>query len=199
MIGLMQTKDTLRANYKNLRKEVQNKAELEEKVRFLLFSRIMMHRFTAIHIYLSTPEELGTSSFIQTLLRDFSPEIYVPKVLPNNELQHVHYKPGMIINTSKWDIPEPSDEGISSKAFFNKFETEDILIICPLLAFDKEGQRLGYGGGYYDRFLANKTQKTTVIGLSFFEVLEQNIPETHHLDIKLDFCVSPARVYTFKK
>jgi 5-formyltetrahydrofolate cyclo-ligase len=69
------------------------------------------------------------------------------------------------------------------------------MVIVPLLAFDKKGYRVGYGKGFYDRFLANiETQK---VGLSFFEPIEE-INDVHLNDIRLDQCITPNGIINFK-
>ena len=71
------------------------------------------------------------------------------------------------------------------------------VIFIPLLAYDRIGNRVGYGKGYYDRFLTKCEAKTILIGLSFFTPEEVITPEA--TDIPLNFCVTPHNIYTFKK
>ena len=66
----------------------------------------------------------------------------------------------------------------------------------PLLVCDKKGNRIGYGKGFYDNFLADCKPETIKIGLSFFEV-ENNEFSILETDIPLNFCVTPDKVYTF--
>jgi 5-formyltetrahydrofolate cyclo-ligase len=92
-------------------------------------------------------------------------------------------------------IQEPvSGDSLEAKAFFEKYKKEDILVIVPLLAFDKKGHRVGYGKGFYDKFLEHKTTDTTTVGLSFFEA-EDPFVDTQSHDISLDFVVTPSRIY----
>ena len=70
------------------------------------------------------------------------------------------------------------------------------MIFVPLLAYDRIGNRVGYGKGYYDRFLAKCEAKTIFIGLSFFTPEAVITPE--ETDIPLNFCVTPNNIYTFK-
>ncbi|MFM8832750.1 MAG: 5-formyltetrahydrofolate cyclo-ligase, partial [Cytophagales bacterium] len=73
----------------------------------------------------------------------------------------------------------------------NMVYTPDIdLVLVPLLAFDKEGHRVGYGKGYYDRFLKGCKSSCKKIGLSFFNAVEK-ISETTSLDFKLDDVIVP--------
>ena len=82
------------------------------------------------------------------------------------------------------------------EAFFEKYKTEDILIFVPLLAFDKFGNRVGYGKGFYDVFLSECRPDTLKIGFSFFEA-EVEIEDVFEKDIKLDYCITPKAVYKF--
>ena len=69
-------------------------------------------------------------------------------------------------------------------------------VLVPLLAFDVNGNRVGYGKGYFDRFLATCRPQTIKIGCSFFEA-EPEIADIDHHDIPLDYCITPLRSYTF--
>ena len=66
----------------------------------------------------------------------------------------------------------------------------------PLLAFDSIGHRIGYGKGFYDRFLNNCNTNAIKIGLSFFEAENENFDASEN-DIRLDYCVTPNRVFQF--
>jgi 5-formyltetrahydrofolate cyclo-ligase len=95
------------------------------------------------------------------------------------------YRPGDALRTVQWGIQEPHDTA--------ELLVPDVLLV-PLLAFDRAGHRLGYGGGYYDRTLAALRQRRSVIavGLAFDE---QEVDAVPHLDYdeRLDWVVTPAR------
>ena len=117
----------------------------------------------------------------------------------NIVLSKSNFKTGLITNylltdntkiiKNSWNIPEPVD-GIEIKN--NKIE----VIFVPLLAFDKQGHRVGYGKGFYDTFLKSCNPKTIKIGLSFFEA-EPKIENITEYDIPLDYCVTPDKFYSF--
>jgi 5-formyltetrahydrofolate cyclo-ligase len=94
-----------------------------------------------------------------------------------------------LFTTNKYGIEEPVD-GI------DMFPTEIDLIIVPLLCFDKKGNRVGYGMGYYDRFLKLCRKDCLKIGFSYFDPIEQ-IEDTNKFDIKLDYCITPEAIYQF--
>jgi 5-formyltetrahydrofolate cyclo-ligase len=70
------------------------------------------------------------------------------------------------------------------------------VIIVPLLAFDKNGNRVGYGKGYYDRFLKETDPGCIKIGLSYFPPVER-IDDAGDFDVPLDLCITPEEVYVF--
>lgn len=90
---------------------------------------------------------------------------------------------------SKYGIPEPID-GIEVPA--NKID----VVFVPLLAYDNKGHRVGYGKGFYDRFLMECRPDVIKIGLSFFNPEDEAIP-VNNTDIPLDYCVTPEKIYYF--
>ncbi len=70
------------------------------------------------------------------------------------------------------------------------------VVFVPLLAFDKQGYRVGYGKGYYDRFLASCREDVIAIGFSFFEPIDK-IEDTDMFDIPLNYCIGPNQLYEF--
>ncbi|MCP9756729.1 5-formyltetrahydrofolate cyclo-ligase [Lacihabitans sp. CCS-44] len=194
------TKAEIRKIYKDKRKAltVEQCEKFNKKIHDLVFSRLAIHRYSPIHLFLPIlrNNEPNTHLIINTLRKDFAPDLYISKSLENGELVHVKYEVSTILETNAWGIEEPKDltESLSSEAFFEKYKTEDILIFVPLLAFDKKGNRVGYGKGYYDKFLQFATQDTTIVGLSIFEPVEL-IEDTDAFDIKINFCVTPERVW----
>ena len=93
-----------------------------------------------------------------------------------------------VFEKSKMGIDEPVD-GLPM------FPEEIDLIIVPLLAFDEEGNRVGYGKGYYDKFLKECRKDVVKIGFSFFEA--EKIDDVKNYDIKLDYCITPNKIYQF--
>lgn len=94
-----------------------------------------------------------------------------------------------IFKVNKFGIEEPID-GI------DMFQTEIDMVIVPLLSFDKKGNRVGYGKGYYDRFLKNCRRDCIKIGFSYFEPVDQ-IDDIDKFDVKLNFGITPESIYQF--
>jgi 5-formyltetrahydrofolate cyclo-ligase len=70
------------------------------------------------------------------------------------------------------------------------------VVFVPLLAFDTRGFRVGYGKGYYDKYLARCRTNTIKIGFSFFEAVEY-IEDIDDFDVPLNYCITPHRIYEF--
>ncbi len=113
-------------------------------------------------------------------------KISIPKILKNNQMNFYEwsFKDPLTINT--FGIPEPTSE---------KMVYPDILLI-PLLAFDNDLHRLGYGGGYYDRYLARvlNNKKITTIGLSYSFQKIKKLPINKY-DIKLDYVITEKDIF----
>ncbi len=191
-------KTVLRKIYLEKRLELSETAVSKKSmaIKDLLFSRLMMHRYDKVHCFLPVKDrnEVDTNIIINTLHKDFPISVYVPKIGEDGILTHHLYEANTPTEENKWGIPEPINNGVSSEDFFDTYD--DILILVPLLAFDKKGQRVGYGKGFYDRFLALATENTTVAGLSFFEV-EKEIEDVEETDVPLQYVITGERVYSF--
>lgn len=94
-----------------------------------------------------------------------------------------------LFDYNRFGIAEPV-EGMETVA------DELDMIIIPLLAYDVRGHRVGYGKGFYDKFLRQCRDDVIKVGFSFFEA-EPFIPEVGRHDVKLDYCICPDRIYSF--
>ena len=93
------------------------------------------------------------------------------------------------LSENEWKVPEPMN---STQINENTID----VIVMPLLAFDKNGYRVGYGRGYYDKFLSTLDSSPLKIGLSFFPPINKIMDLNSH-DIPLDYCITPERIYKF--
>jgi len=143
------------------------------------------------HIFLPIEQkaEINTEGIISILL-GLDKDVIVPKIKSSTELEHFLLTDNTKFTTNNLNIPEPVD-GIT-------IEPKKIdVVFIPLLSFDKTGNRIGYGKGYYDRFLSDCKEDVIKIGLSFFEA-ENSIDDVDITDIPLDYCVTPNKTYSFK-
>tara|TARA_B100001113_G_C20819459_1_gene496068 strand:+ start:34 stop:594 length:561 start_codon:yes stop_codon:yes gene_type:complete len=141
------------------------------------------------HIYLSmeSKNEVYTNDIISFMLNK-SKRVIVPKML-NKNLIHFEIDQNTKFIKNKLGIKEPI-----SKVSFDTSLIE--IIIVPLLVFDKNGHRVGYGGGYYDRFMSNIKDDVIKVGLSLFDPVDK-ISDINDNDIPLNFVVTPSRTYNF--
>ena len=146
---------------------------------------------TYFHIFLPITElyEVNTE-FILHLLSGKDKEICISKSdFESRKMTHYLLTDNTKIKKNEYNIPEPVD-GIEVPT--NKIE----VVFVPLLAFDTNGNRVGYGKGFYDTFLSECKPDVIKIGLSFFEP-EELISDIFEGDIKLDYCVTPKNVFEF--
>jgi 5-formyltetrahydrofolate cyclo-ligase len=151
--------------------------------------------FRNVHVFLPylKKKEINTWKIISALRTAFpQAKIVAPYILPGTkEMDHFILNEETTLITNLWAIPEP-DPVTSQKVF----DTDIDVVLLPLLVFDQLGFRVGYGGGYYDRFLAKCRPDALKAGISFFEPIEK-ITDLNEFDVKMDVCITPAKVYTW--
>lgn len=145
------------------------------------------------HLFLSISEkkEIDTEPILHILQGKDKNIVLSKSDFKTRQLHNFLLTDSTVIKKNKWNIPEPVD-GIEIPS-----EKIDVVFV-PLLAFDQNGHRLGYGKGFYDIFLASCKPDVIKVGVSFFEA-ENMIPELEISDVALDYCVTPHKTYVFKK
>jgi 5-formyltetrahydrofolate cyclo-ligase len=152
-------------------------------------------QFKTAHLFMpiSDNKEIDTFSILEYFKEHESGlRIVIPRTnFVKIEMENVLFDPVYtILGRNKYGIPEPIHGRI--------IPPQDIdVIIMPLLAFDHEGNRVGYGKGFYDRFLDTCRPDARKIGLSFFEPVEKII-DVNEFDKRLDACITPERVWEFE-
>lgn len=180
---------------KELRKRMLDKRmAMTEEVYFHkgkeLLDRVMslevLPKAETVHCYIAmtSRREPETNAIIQELLRN-GKKIVVPLIdINSRDLSHIYIDEATSWIINKWGVKEPVS-GLSAAP------SEIDLVLIPMLAGDKNRNRLGYGKGYYDTFLA----KTSAIkaGLLFSDMLCDEIPTEPH-DIPLDMIITEKGV-----
>lgn len=185
------TKEEYRLKYKNLRSELS--FETLEDLSVQIANNILqlpIWDFTNYHLFLSisNKKEINTE-YLLHILQGRDKTIVVPKVIDGiPDMEHILLQDNTALKLSNYGVPEPVS-GIEIQA--EKLE----VIFIPLLAYDKNGNRLGYGKGFYDRFLSQCNPDAIFIGLSFFE--PESIIPFEKTDISLHYCITPKRVFSF--
>nr|WP_299072142.1 5-formyltetrahydrofolate cyclo-ligase [uncultured Allomuricauda sp.] len=184
-------KHELRIKYKNLREELNSSKISDNSI--LLANHVLqipIWDFFYFHIFLSIEENKEVDTLpIMTLLQGKDKNVVIPKVSGEDSMENYLLTDNTAFKKNKWHIPEPVD-GIKIP------ENQIDVVFVPLLAFDVKGNRVGYGKGYYDTFLLKCRPETIKIGLSLFEA-EESISDIHENDVKLNYCITPKRVYKF--
>ncbi|HHW15076.1 MAG TPA: 5-formyltetrahydrofolate cyclo-ligase [Firmicutes bacterium] len=150
----------------------------------------------AIALYLSLPDEVDTAPVLEGLRKlDPPPLLAAPVVLPKRrmEMYPIPAEPAAL-HQSPFGIPEPPAEGEPLSP------TDFAIIVVPGVAFDRSGYRLGYGAGYYDRYLSQLSfaHRPLLVGLAFSVQLVPAIPAAPH-DVPVDLIVTEEGVQRFPR
>lgn len=185
-------KSELRTHYKILRNELSTKQVNDLSLQIAnsaLKLPIWKHSFFHVFLTIESLKEVLTDPVISILLGKDKHVVVSKSNFKTRSMSHVLLQDNTILKPNSWNIPEP-ENGIT-------IHNEQIeVVFVPLVAFDAKGNRVGYGKGFYDKFLKNCSKDTLKIGLSFFEA-EAVIHDIESHDVPLDFCVTPNKVYTF--
>lgn len=179
-------KQELRAIYKQKRDEL-TKTELE-KLQKSIYEQIFQQDYTVIsniHIFLSIQKfkEVDTQPIIN-FFRKHKKNIIVSKCnFQDNTLSHYLLEEDTILEPNKYGVPEP----VNGKMIAVK---EIDLVFIPMLVSDKENYRVGYGKGFYDRFLSECRKDTMFIGLNFFQPVDK-IEDVNQFDVSLHQVIYP--------
>ena len=189
----MKDKNSLRRSYLTARNsltqlEIQSKSHL---INQRLINFVPWQDLGLVHLYLPVLDnnEVDTLPTIKHIRSNYEKlRIAVPKVEPAHTLSHHLLTAATKLETNIWGIPEPVGN--------SNVEAEQIdLVIAPMIIFDKTGHRIGYGKGYYDRFLAQCRPATRKIGLCYFDPVAKI--EVEPTDISMDAVITPEGVWEF--
>jgi 5-formyltetrahydrofolate cyclo-ligase len=187
-------KKELRQQYRQMRRELPETERLKaDDLMLIQFQTLELPFLHALFTYWPIEEnhEPNTHLFTEFLKFRNAELIVAYPVIDRDSLT---------MNAIATDIDTPFE-----KTSFNLFEPqkgEPVLpgtfdmVIVPLLCFDKKGFRVGYGRGYYDRYLAACKPGCLKVGFSYFGPVDE-IGDTHEFDVPLDLCITPKAVYGF--
>ncbi|MBA4152880.1 5-formyltetrahydrofolate cyclo-ligase [Flavobacterium sp.] len=185
-------KNDLRKQYKTLRAELSNEQREQKSLAIAnQLLNVVIWDKTYYHLFLSIEEqkEIDTEFILQVLAGKDKEIVLSKSNFENGEMTHFLLTDNTKIKKNECNIPEPIN-GLEVPV--SKID----VVFVPLLAFDKKGHRVGYGKGFYDRFLSACNRETIKIGLSFFEA-EETIEGINESDVLLDYVVTPLKVYHF--
>ena len=191
----MNTKDSLREKFYSKRKNISEEERLDSEASLLQMWHSVKDSYNAnkIALYWSVNCEISANSLISYFIKEGS-QCFLP-VISNDKgsklLEFSFYKKESPLIKNRFGIPEP----IKSK-FVDLNEID--IVFLPCVCFDSRGNRIGMGGGYYDKTLSKLPDKrsTQFIMLAYdFQEVESCLPEKH--DIKADACLTPSQFFKF--
>jgi 5-formyltetrahydrofolate cyclo-ligase len=177
-------KSQIRNKIIKIRKKKFNKDLKIDLSNFISFLKIDKLNLKSIGGYYPSNYEIDDLDILDFLEKK-NLKISLPIIKKNNEMNFYSWSRNDPLKINKFGIPEP----LSSKVFY-----PDILLV-PLVAYDSSLNRLGYGGGYYDRYIEKikKIKKVIKIGLAFSFQKISSIPINQY-DKRLDFIVTEKEI-----
>ncbi|MCA9761369.1 MAG: 5-formyltetrahydrofolate cyclo-ligase [Streptococcus sp.] len=189
------TKSELRKVYLEKRKEITEPAYLQfnHAISERFFSLVDLSFVKVVHSFLpiTANKEFDTWLIIDRIRREFPHiRLSIPRINKKTDLLENFYFEGLHqLESNSWGIQQPKQG--------DPIKNEKIdLVIVPLLAFDQTGHRVGYGKGYYDRFLSTCRKDCKKIGVSFFPPINK-ISDTTEYDFRLTSCLTPEQTISF--
>jgi len=190
------TKAELRKIYLDQRRSlsVEEAKARSRSITDLFFEKFDLSPVKNLHCFISIEKlnEVDTSAIFQKIWNEFPTIRTLAPRLDRDVvgLRHLIYRAETMLEENVWGIREPATE--------EPIDPGEIdLVIVPLLCFDTRGYRVGYGKGFYDRFLAMCRSDCPKVGLSFFPPVGR-IDDIDEYDLALDQCVTPETVYDFR-
>ena len=183
----MQQKIKLRKKYYNLRKKKYY--EIEKKF-FLPLLKLIRSRFKKkyikIAIYYPSNFELNVLKLLE-FNNISNQDILLPKIDKNNLMKFFSWQKNDVLFVNEFGMLEPSKTKIKNPN----------IILVPILAFDKNKYRLGYGKGFYDRYLnkyLKKFKNILTVGVAFSFQKHHKLPINRN-DAKLDFIITEKGIH----
>jgi len=188
-------------NKKEVRKAFLQKRQSLTEAEWLVLCGSIYNTFFAsvdlsfvknLHIYLpmEAAREVDTWQIIDKIRREHPQvRLIIPKI-DNGHLSHFYFEGLHQVKTNTWGIPEPT-QGVPAEP--SKID----MVIAPMLAADKQGNRVGYGKGFYDRFLKECGPACRKIGLSLFPLVDKI--DVDEYDVPLDAVILPSGYQEFKR
>jgi 5-formyltetrahydrofolate cyclo-ligase len=150
---------------------------------FFEYFNLMAINYLHIFLPILKQHEINTWLIIETIRQNYPHiNLVIPKIhLPTHRLESYLFDTHTQLVENRYGVLEPVQ---ALKCLDEQID----LVLLPLICFDNDGFRIGYGKGYYDRFLSQCRQDILKIGLSLFEPVDK-IDDTNHYDAKMDFCI----------
>ncbi|MBS4042764.1 MAG: 5-formyltetrahydrofolate cyclo-ligase [Chitinophagaceae bacterium] len=187
-------KAEIRLQYKDLRKQISSKDKMKfDDLLLLQFQQLPLPFFQTLFTYWPMAHQNEPNTLLySSYLRHFVPDLNITYPASNfnqNEMQAILINEDTVYTTNELGITEPK--------FGEVINPLDIdVAFVPLLVCDNSGYRVGYGKGFYDKFLAQCRTDIIKIGFSYFEPIDK-IEDTNSFDVPLTYCITPDNIYEF--
>lgn len=168
--------------------------EKSQQIGDRFFQRFALEKVRFLHLFLSIEKnnEIETRFIYEKIWHEF-PQIktVIPRIdVESNQIDSIEFHSETQLFLNKWQILEAAGNDL--------VEANSIdIVLVPLLCVDRKGFRVGYGKGYYDRFLSNCRPDCLKIGLSYFPPIKE-ISDIHSQDVMLDYCITPDEIWEFQ-
>jgi 5-formyltetrahydrofolate cyclo-ligase len=189
------TKAELRKFYLNERLSLrdQDLAQFNRDICDNFFDKIDLAELKVIHSFITmeNTNEPDTWMIINRIKKRFPDiRISVPRInVQSLSIENFYYENPTQLKSNAWGIREPE--------YGEPTPTSDIdLVLVPMLIADQSGHRVGYGKGFYDKFLATCKGSCIPVGLCFYEPILR-IDDINELDMPLKYCITPVKAYKF--
>lgn len=193
-MDILSIKKELRKEAKAYRSSLSKDDRLDKSSAIIsnLKSLEVFQKADAVLIYASLQGEVETLSLIKELLNEGKKAVYCP-VTNGGEMEFYRIEAFEDLKEGNFHVLEPEVE--EDKLFILE-NNKNYCMIMPGLMFDKKGNRLGYGKGYYDKFLAKLSEdvKMTAIALSYYAMVKDEIP-AEETDWRADWVVTEKDIY----
>ncbi len=192
-MDIREYKKALRTKTKKFRRNLalDYKKRLDDSITEIFLSSQIYKECSSVFCYVSTPIEVDTKSIIEKALAD-GKTVAVPRCIAGTRfMEFIPIKSFEDLEKGSFGVLEPKTE-LTQRAR----EDEKTICLIPALMYDSKGYRLGYGGGYYDRFLSRFTGKT--IGLIYSQNISKKIFHGRY-DVPVSYIVSQSSMRKIPK
>ena len=192
-VNIKEQKNLIRNEYKEKRKALPiDERERMDKEICKSFLTLSSYRFAdTVLLYSPLKYEIDTLAIATDALSK-GKRIAYPRCIENNRMVYHYVTSAEDLLPGMYGIREPRQD----LPLFESEQTNHAICVLPAIVYDKRGYRLGYGKGYYDRFLSSF--KGTKTGLIYSDFILDEIPRGH-FDLKSDAIITEKGVITFAK
>ncbi|NLF83919.1 MAG: 5-formyltetrahydrofolate cyclo-ligase [Candidatus Gastranaerophilales bacterium] len=182
---LLKTKN----DYRSYAKKIRQQLVIAE------ISRVICAKIVDLEEYKAAKTVAGFYPFgseidLRCLYTDSSKKFLLPRVIDEENIEFYLFNEETQLEKNKWGILEPKPEQETAKI------VPDIILI-PALMVDKQGYRLGYGKGYYDRYLSKLPEHCLKILPVAEELFVDSLPHDEH-DVRVDIALTQSNIYDFR-